>query len=480
MLGRRNAELIHKETLSPSMVAILSALRECELRYTDLKSRLINPERNKPYTDRALSLSLGILKKRGLVERPDTVGHRPYRITMKGVEEILKAEECSFIRQNNFYKAFDIKTYAPIPPPLRSSVFGYVDEWISRPDSSGRLENLDTPETIVSDYPPIFPLSTRAVVKLSENGKLALEPWLQRMRGRYGIDENDETEQEWLHEEIVDIFADPIIKKLCEIVFERTRVLSAIYSEKDVGGSKERHIPTLRNIMNFNFEFALRYSGENWLKSASDEEVKNAQHLLAGMILLYLAGEGGGPLMSFVWHPEEIDVLVKTQVLTKEEVSPLLETCEEVPAGLGKFLGAHKLSEVNKRRLTISAYRRFYLGGLFGDCARLSWEERLELLPFMKVFQRYMSHTASLEEYSDIDAFNKDRLIKESSKVLFRPEAEMENHFAKLTELKVFTPIKEELGIYRWNKDPSFTLFGQRSSKSTPNQKPSSINQPSS
>jgi DNA-binding HxlR family transcriptional regulator len=175
--GTRNEELIHKETLSPCMAAILSALRESEeLRYTDLKSKLINPEKNKPYTDRALSLNLDSLEKRGLVERPVCVGHRPYHITVKGVEEILKAEDCSFIQKNNFYKAFDIGPYAPIPPPLRSSRFGYADERIDRPDSRGRLENLETPEEIVSDYQPIFPLSTRAVVKLSENGKLALEP----------------------------------------------------------------------------------------------------------------------------------------------------------------------------------------------------------------------------------------------------------------------------------------------------------------
>jgi hypothetical protein len=448
------------------MASILLALRERELRYTDLKSKLINPEKNKPYTDRALSLNLDSLEKRGLVERPVSIGHRPYRITMKGVEEILKAEDCSFIQQNNFYKAFDIGPYNPIPPSLRSSVFSYVDEWIGGPDSRGRLENLYTPDEIVSNYPPIFPLSTRAVVKLSKNGKLALEPWLGKMRSRYGIDENDETKQEWLHEEIVDTFADPIIKKLCEIVFERTRVLSLLYSDKDIG-DKESYIPTLHNIMNFNFEFALRYSGENWLKSAPKEDVKKAKHLLAGMILLYLAGESGGPLMSFAWRPQEMDALVKTQILTKEEVDPLLETCKEIE-GLGNFLHTSELSKANKRRLTMSAYRRFYLGGLFGDCTKLSWEERLELLPFMKVFQKYMnsrtrdSLAESLEKYHDSYSFRKDGLIKECSRVLLRPEAEVENHFVRLTKLKVFIAIDEELRIYRWNKDISFRLFGRR------------------
>jgi hypothetical protein len=219
--------------------------------------------------------------------------------------------------------------------------------------------------------------------------------------------------------------------------------------------------------MNFNFEFALRYSGENWLKSAPKEDVENAEHLLAGMILLYLAGEGGGPLMSFVWRPQEMDALVKTQILTKEEADPLLETCKEIE-GLGNFLNRCELSKANKRRLTMSAYRRFYLGGLFGDCTKLSWEERLELLPFMKVFQKYMNFRAhdslaeNLEKYPDSYSFRKDRLIKECSRVLLRPEAEMENHFVRLTKLKVFIAIDEELGVYRWNKDISFRLFGGR------------------
>lgn len=465
--GSRHEERIPKVTLSPCMVGLLFTLRESELRYTDLKSKLINPETKKPYTDRALSLNLHSLEKRGLVERPDSVGHRPYRITVKGVEEVLKAEEHRFIQQNNFYKAFDIETYAPIPPPLRSSVSSYVDEWIDHPNSAGRLENLDTPEKIVSDYPPIFPLSTRAIVKLSENGRLALEPWLQKMRGKYGINEDNEAEQEWLHREVVDTFADPIIKKLCEIVFERTRVLSELYSDKD-DDDKESYIPAralVHNIMNFNFEFALRYSGENWLKSASKEDVKNAQHLLAGMILLYLAGEGGGPLQSFVWRPQGIDALVKTQILTKEEVDPLLKTCKEI-RGLGNFLNRIELSKANTRRLTISAYRRFYLGGLFGDCTKLSWEERLELLPFMKVFQKYMNFRAredlaeSLGKYTDIYSFMKDRVINECSRVLLRPGAEVENHFVRLSKLGVFIAINEELRVYRWNTDISFRLFG--------------------
>jgi len=284
------------------------------------------------------------------------------------------------------------------------------------------------------------------------------------MRGRYGIKEDNETEQEWLHREVVDTFADPIIKKLCEIVFERTRVLSLLYSDKDID-DKESCIPTLHNIMNFNFEFALRYSGESWLKSASKEDVKSAQHLLAGMILLCLAGKGGGPLQSFAWHPQEIDALVKTQILTKEEADPLLKTSVEIRE-LGDFLNLNELSKADKRRLTMSAYQRFYLGGLFGDCRTLSWKERLELLPFMKIFQKYMKTSArkdlmeSLGKYTDIRSFMKDRVISECSRVLLRSKAEMENHFARLTKLGVFIAINEELRVYRWNTDISFRLFG--------------------
>jgi hypothetical protein len=148
-------------------------------------------------------------------------------------------------------------------------------------------------------------------------------------------------------------------------------------------------------------------------------------------------------------------------------VDPLLETCKEIE-GYGKVLSTYELSKANKRRLTMSAYRRFYLGRLFGDCTKLSWEERLELLPFMKVFQKYMNFRAhdplaeSLEEYPDSDSFRKDRLIKECSRVLLRPKTEMENHFDRLTKLKVFISKDEELRVYRWNKDISFRLFGGR------------------
>lgn len=518
MSGRRftSEAPISKEILSPHMVGILSALRESDLRYTDLKFKLINPEKKKPYTDRALSLNLDNLQKRGLIERPESIGHRPYRITEKGIEEVLKAEDYIFTRQNNFYKAFDIETYAPIPPPLRSSVSMYTEEWIDRPNSTGRLENLDSPEKIVSDYPPIFPLSTRAIVKLNENGRLALEPWLEKMRRRYGITKDNESEQEWLYKEVVETFADPIIRKLCEIVFERTRVLSALYSNKETD-DKENCIPTLHNIMNFNFEFDLRYNGENWLKSASKEAVTKVQNLLAGMILLYLAGEGGGPLMSFVWNQNEIEALVKNQILTKEEIDPLLiyleirdlvrteafmqerklsdddkkaladllqrkELSDDIKRMLTNLLQERKLSDEDKRaladlfdlwselsddekrRLTLSAYRRFYRGGLFGDCTKLSWEERLGLLPFMKVFQEYMNSPENLikvdQSIYNTYLFRKDLIIRECSRVLHQPEAELENLFSRLVKLEVFITIKEELGVYRWSTDTSFRLFG--------------------
>lgn len=468
--GPLHREPIPKVGLSPCMVEILSALGESEMRYNGLKSKLVNPETKKPYTDRALSLNLQSLEKRGLIERLAGVGHRPYRITVKGIEEVQKIEDYWFIQQNSYYKTFDIETFAPIPPPLRSSVTFYGEEYIGGPNSSGRLENLDAPEKIVSDYHPIFPLSTSARIRLSENGRLALEPWLQKMRGRYGMIGDDETEEEWLHKEVVDTLADPIIRKLCEIVFERTRVLAAAYSDKDMS-DRITWIPTFQNIMNFNFEFALRYSGEDWLKSASKESVKNAQHLLAGMILLYLSGEGGGPLMSFSWDLQDVEALVKTEILTKEEVDPILKTCVELvdahtPPRMW-LQGASALSEFDKRRLTMSAYRRFYQGGLFGDCTTLSWEERLELLPFMKAFQEYMNFRARRDLAESLGAraqgshlFMKERAINECSRVLLQPEVEVENHFARLTKIGVFIAIDEELRIYRWNTDMSFRLFG--------------------
>ena len=68
--------------------------------------------------------------------------------------------------------------------------------------------------------------------------------------------------------------------------------------------------------------------------------------------------------------------------------------------------------------------------------------------------------TESLGKYADIDSFIKDRVINECSRVLLRPEAEMENHFVRLSKLGVFIVINEELRVYRWNTDISFRLFG--------------------
>jgi hypothetical protein len=115
-------------------------------------------------------------------------------------------------------------------------------------------------------------------------------------------------------------------------------------------------------------EVLFRYEGEELLKSASKEERIMAKHLLAGILLLYLGGSGHGPIESFVWRKEDLQSLVESRLLTQEEIQPLLDACELVhfdnPPSEGRsgvLLKEEKLTDEQKRKLTISAYKRFYL-----------------------------------------------------------------------------------------------------------------------
>lgn len=116
----------------------------------------------------------------------------------------------------------------------------------------------------------------------------------------------------WIDEMVASSFADPTIEKLCEVLFERTRVLCSLHRSGEKGV-----LPTMDNILNFNFQFSCRYEGENFLNSASKEERISTQHLLAGMLLLYLGGGGGGPMESFSWDKEDLEALVKSGILTR-------------------------------------------------------------------------------------------------------------------------------------------------------------------
>jgi hypothetical protein len=124
------------------------------------------------------------------------------------------------------------------------------------------------------------------------------------------------------------------------------------------------------------------------------------------MLLLYLAGGGEGPMEGFSWAKEDLEALVESGVLTREEIQPLLECCKPLLRGLryeectdqqkkegwdeqyhppgvkpshGGFyhpplesrtdeqkqyeypLFDSELTDEQKRNLTISAYKRFYL-----------------------------------------------------------------------------------------------------------------------
>src|SRR5208337_1865295 len=181
------------------------------------------------------------------------------------------------------------------------------------------------------DRSPTFPTPIKALLVMDENGKAALDPWATRMLRKYGyvdasgvwIRKDDDTE--WIDEGVAWSFADPTIKKLCEVLFERTRVLCSLHSSGEKGS-----LPTMDNVLNFNFQFICRYEGEEFLNSASKEERISAQHRLAGMLLLYLGGSGKGPMETFVWEKRQLEALVESGLLTREEIQPLLDACELV------------------------------------------------------------------------------------------------------------------------------------------------------
>jgi len=193
-----------------------------------------------------------------------------------------------------------------------------------------------------------------------------------------GIGEDDEEAMEGLYKEMVHKFSDPTIRKFCEVLFERTKVLCSFYSGRDsITGkdspNKKELLPSMDNVLNFNFEVLFRYEGEKLLESLSKEDRIKAQHLLAGTLLLYLGGSGKGPMGSYgswIWQKQDLETIVKSGLLTEEEIQPLLDACElenlhhyDPPRedDSAVFLCEDKLTDEQKRKITISAYRRFYL-----------------------------------------------------------------------------------------------------------------------
>jgi len=67
-----------------------------------------------------------------------------------------------------------------------------------------------------------------------------------------------------------------------------------------------------------------------------------------------------------------------------------------------------------------------------------------------KCFMNLRAHedlVKDLGKDTDIYSFRKDRVIREASRVLLRPETELENLFVWLTKLKVFITVTEESEI---------------------------------
>jgi len=393
---------------------------------------------------------------------------RRYSITPKGREEVIRAEDVKYGQENLFLKSYDLRADAAIPGSLE----------LPQPDvyHLEESEGIPSPEHVLSHFYPVFPLSLTALLRLNENGRYSIKPFLERMMRRYGLDE----EEEWMHESIVHTMADPMIRKFCEVLVERTRLLCFDHYHE---GTKA-NVPSFENILKFNFEFLLRYEGEKLIKSATDEDLNAAKDVVAGILLLYLGSEyQGGPIMGFVWHEPEILELVKSGVLTKEEVQPLLKACVKLRGEPAKFLSQGEFPEKDKKELTLCAYKRFYRAGLFRPWKgrpKISWEKRRELLPVMKVIKEIVERTPMIKakneaekvaiirenwgEEARIDLkklakedlyrrppFKKAGIVAEFSRRLSITTEKAQHYLDRLIELKVLTSKADNTELCVWN-----------------------------
>ena len=193
--------------------------------------------------------------------------------------------------------------------------------------------------------------------------------------------------------------------------------------------------------------------------------------------------------MGFVWHEPEILELVKSGVLTKEEVQPLLNACIKLRGEPAKFLSvsASELPEKDKKELTMRAYKRFYRAGLFRPWKgrpKVTWEERLELLPVMKVIKEIVERAPliktknaaekvaiikeilgeeariDLKQLAEQDLFRRAPLkrmsiLAECSRRLSIPTKRTQHLLDRLVELKVLIPMIGDAESYRWNDSKS-------------------------
>jgi len=308
-----------------------------------------------------------LLKDELIMSSPGSQRGSKYEITPKGRDFLLRQEDRKFDDETAFFRGYDLESYL-----LKR---GWVTKSSERVGDKSRetrfyAEPVDTPEQLLEREYPVFPLPIRAALRMSDNATYAVRPWFDHEAWHRGMLRKDEKgelhpifEEEKLFKEMTYRFADPTIRKFCEVVFERTRVLCGLYSS-----GEKKSLPTLDNILNFNIEVLFRYEGETLLNSLPKEERTKAEHLLAGTLLLYLGGSGKGPVETFVWEKQDLEALIESRLLTREEIQPLLDACELVHFGNPPIEGRSavqldegKLTDEQKRNLTISAYRRFYL-----------------------------------------------------------------------------------------------------------------------
>lgn len=311
-----------------------------------------------------ISQHLQSLLADGLIVLPLGSGRgSKYEITPSGRLWLLQEEDREFHDEAAFFRAYDFESHLLERAPFYG-VSRRVGDKIIRTKSY--MKTVETPQELLEHEFPTFPLPIRAALRMSDNATLAIQSYLDREVRHQGINEDDKEEMENIYNEVAHHFADPNIRKFCEVLFERTRALSSLHCEGEKGV-----LPTLDNILNFNIEILCRYEGEKLLDTLSKEERVKAGHILAGTVLLYLGGSGTspfGPAWTFVWEKKHLEALVTSGLLTKDEIQPLLEACKLVhfdhPPRRGRSaiqLHEDMLTVEQKRKITISAYRRFYL-----------------------------------------------------------------------------------------------------------------------
>lgn len=347
---------------------------------------------------------------------------RKYRILPRGVEEVLKGEERRFSDENPLTISCETGVALMVP-----TAFSFIVE-----------SDIKPPVPHLPKSHPVFPLPTTATIRVSKNGMAAIDSWLESMAGNE-MRKGSRDLGELRRSVILHHFANPMTKKLREVLFERTRMLCKQYSRGDKASP-----PSVDNILNFNFQFAYRYEGERLLEPGSEREKRaRAKHVLAGIALLHLSSPERGLIGSLVWDRKSLHALIDADLVTKEELQPLLNACKRREVRGPEILRTDSLSDEDKRQLMISAHRRLYVASLFDrptkkrDFSRVSWKEWLELLPVARIAPQLCETKLirQAEYYRKKQLLDRRKLLVECSRRLSLPSERLESLVDRLAEL---------------------------------------------